>query len=286
MPGALGSQASFTRRFQEKTDPTSRQRLARRVRPFLLRRTKEEVAPELPPRIEEDIRCQMEGAQEKLYRAELKLARQHLLKLRNDQQLAQERFNLLTSLLRLRQICCHPALVDQDQRYTSSAKVDALVELLDPLIAEGNKVLIFSQFVEMLKLIAVKLKELEMPIYILTGETEGRAKVIEEFGNQPGGAVFLLSLKAGGSGLNLASASYVVLFDPWWNPAVENQAIDRAHRIGQGNTVFAYRLLIQGSIEDKIRQLQLYKSKLAREVLGEEGFAQALTLDDFRYLLS
>jgi SNF2 family DNA or RNA helicase len=286
MPGALGSQASFTRRFQEKTDPTSRQRLARRVRPFLLRRTKEEVAPELPPRIEEDIRCQMEGAQENLYRAELKLARQHLLKLRDDQQLAQERFNLLTSLLRLRQICCHPALVDQNQRYTSSAKVDALVELLDPLIAEGNKVLIFSQFVEMLKLIAVKLKELEMPIYILTGETEGRAKVIEEFGNQPGGAVFLLSLKAGGFGLNLASASYVVLFDPWWNPAVENQAIDRAHRIGQGNTVFAYRLLIQGSIEDKIRQLQLYKSKLAREVLGEEGFAQALTLDDFRYLLS
>ena len=286
MPGALGSQASFTRRFQEKTDPTSRQRLARRVRPFLLRRTKEEVAPELPPRIEEDIRCQMEGVQEKLYRAELKLARQHLLKLGNDQELAQERFNLLTSLLRLRQICCHPGLVDVDQRPTSSAKVDALVELLDPLIAEGNKVLIFSQFVEMLKLIAVRLKELEMPIYILTGGTKGRAKVIEEFGNQPGAAVFLLSLKAGGLGLNLASASYVVLFDPWWNPAVENQAIDRTHRIGQSKTVFAYRLLIQDSIEDKIRQLQLYKSKLAREVLGEEALAQALTLDDFRYLLS
>jgi hypothetical protein len=286
MPGALGSQASFIRRFQEKTDPTSRQRLARRVRPFLLRRTKEEVAPELPPRIEEDIRCQMEGVQEKLYRAELKLARQHLLKLRNDQELALERFNLLTSLLRLRQICCHPGLVDVDQRHTSSAKVDALVELLDPLFAEGNKVLIFSQFVEMLKLIAVRLKELEMSTYILTGETKRRSKVIEEFGNQPGAAVFLLSLKAGGFGLNLASASYVVLFDPWWNPAVENQAIDRAHRIGQSNTVFAYRLLIQDSIEDKIRQLQLYKSKLAKEVLGEEGFVQALTLDDFRYLLS
>jgi SNF2 family DNA or RNA helicase len=208
------------------------------------------------------------------------------LKLRNDQELALERFNLLTSLLRLRQICCHPGLVDVDQRHTSSAKVDALVELLDPLFAEGNKVLIFSQFVEMLKLIAVRLKELEMSTYILTGETKRRSKVIEEFGNQPGAAVFLLSLKAGGFGLNLASASYVVLFDPWWNPAVENQAIDRAHRIGQSNTVFAYRLLIQDSIEDKIRQLQLYKSKLAKEVLGEEGFVQALTLDDFRYLLS
>lgn len=286
MPGVLGSQTSFTRRFQEKTDPTSRRRLARRVRPFLLRRTKEEVAPELPPRIEEDIRCRMEGLQEKLYRAELKLARQHLLKLKSDDQLAKERFNLLTSLLRLRQICCHPALFAPNKGHTSSAKLDALLEILEPLIAEGNKILVFSQFVEMLKLITVRLKELETPTFMLTGETSGRAKVIEEFNNHAGAAVFLLSLKAGGSGLNLAAASYVVLFDPWWNPAVENQAIDRAHRIGQNNTVFAYRLIIQGSIEDKIRQLQLYKSKLANDVLGDEGFAQALTLDDFRYLLS
>jgi hypothetical protein len=286
MPGALGSKASFARRFQEKTDPTSRRRLARRVRPFLLRRTKEEVAPELPPKIEEDIRCRMEGTQERLYRAELKLARQHLLKLRDDEQLARERFNILTSLLRLRQICCHPALVDPEKGSASSAKVEALVELLDPLIAEGNKILVFSQFVELLKLVEAQLKELEAPIYVMTGETKGRAKVIEEFSNEPGAAVFLLSLKAGGAGLNLASASYVVLFDPWWNPAVENQAIDRTHRIGQTKTVFAYRLLIQGSIEDKIRQLQLYKSNLAQGVLGEESFAQALTLEDFRFLLS
>jgi SNF2 family DNA or RNA helicase len=218
--------------------------------------------------------------------AELKLARQHLLKLRDDEQLARERFNILTSLLRLRQICCHPALVDPEKGSASSAKVDALVELLDPLIAEGNKILVFSQFVELLKLVEAQLKELEAPIYILTGETKGRAKVIKEFNNEPGAAVFLLSLKAGGAGLNLASASYVVLFDPWWNPAVENQAIDRTHRIGQTKTVFAYRLLIQGSIEDKIRQMQLYKSKLAQDVLGEETFAQALTLEDFRFLLS
>ena len=286
MPGVLGSQASFTRRFQEKTDATSRHRLAQRVRPFLLRRTKEEVAPELPPRIEEDIRCRMEGLQDKLYRAELKLARQHLLKLKSDDQLAKERFNLLTSLLRLRQICCHPSLFASDEGHTSSAKLEALIELLEPLIEEGNKILVFSQFVEMLKLITVRLKELEAPTFILTGQTNGRAKVIEEFDNHPGAAVFLLSLKAGGTGLNLATASYVVLFDPWWNPAVENQAIDRAHRIGQNKTVFAYRLIIQDSIEDKIRQLQLYKSKLADDVLGDEGFAQALTLDDFRYLLS
>jgi len=217
MPGVLGSQASFVRRFQDKADPTSRQRLARRVRPFLLRRTKEEVAPELPPRIEEDIRCQMEGVQEKLYRAELKLARQHLLKLKNDEQLARERFNVLTSLLRLRQICCHPALVDPETRHSSSAKLDALVELLDPLIAEGNKILVFSQFVKMLNLVQARLKELETPIYVLTGETKGRAKVIEEVGHEPGAAIFLLSLKAGGAGLNLASSSYVLLLDPWWN---------------------------------------------------------------------
>jgi SNF2 family DNA or RNA helicase len=286
MPGALGSKASFARSFQEKTDPSSRQRLARRVRPFLLRRTKEEVARELPPKIEEDIRCQMEGVQEKLYRAELKLARQHLLNLRDNEHLARERFNVLTSLLRLRQICCHPALVDPKHRSSHSAKVEALVELLEPLIAEENKILIFSQFVEMLKLIEARLKEIGAPIHVLTGETKGRAKVIGEFGNEPGAAVFLLSLKAGGAGLNLASASYVVLFDPWWNPAVENQAIDRTHRIGQTKTVFAYRLLIQGSIEDKIRQLQLYKSELVADVLGQESFAQVLTLDDFRYLLS
>jgi hypothetical protein len=287
MPGVLGTKASFQRRFQERADPTARLRLARRVRPFLLRRTKEEVAPELPERVEEDIRCAMEGEQEKLYRAELKLARQSLLKIKKSEELVHERFNLLTSLLRLRQICCHPALVDaKTHRDSPAAKLDALTELLEPLLSEGNKVLIFSQFVEMLKLIEARTNEFGCATFKLTGRTRDRGKVVQQFQCQDGAGIFLISLKAGGTGLNLAAASYVVLFDPWWNPAVENQAIDRTHRIGQVNTVFAYRLLIQNSIEDKIRRLQIFKSDLAKDVLGEENFGKALTLEDFRFLLS
>jgi SNF2-related domain/Helicase conserved C-terminal domain len=285
MPGALGTQNEFKRSFSESDDPDCRSRLARRVRPFLLRRTKEEVASELPPKIEEDIRASMEGEQDDLYQAELKLARQHLLRISTEEQLHQERFNLLTSLLRLRQICCHPALVNPKKASVSSAKLEALMDLLEPLIEEGNKILVFSQFVEMLKLIQHRVTEHEWPTFVLTGETENRGKLVEDFNNQTGAGVFLISLRAGGSGLNLAAASYVVLFDPWWNPAVEDQAIDRVHRIGQTKTVFAYRLLVRDTIEDKIRQLQVRKSNLAKQVLGEEAFANVLTLEDFKYVL-
>jgi SNF2-related domain/Helicase conserved C-terminal domain len=285
MPGALGTQNEFKRNFSESGDQDCRSRLARRVRPFILRRTKEEVALELPPKIEEDIRASMEGEQEDLYQAELKLARQHLLKITSEEQLHQERFNLLTSLLRLRQICCHPALVNPKKDTVGSAKLEALVDLLEPLIEEGNKILVFSQFVEMLKLIRHRVTRHQWPSFMLTGETENRGQLIEEFQNHQGAGLFLISLRAGGAGLNLAAASYVILFDPWWNPAVENQATDRVHRIGQTKTVFAYRLLIRDSIEDKIRQLQVRKSKLAKDVLGEEAFANALTLEDFKYVL-
>ena len=225
-------------------------------------------ALELPPKIEEDLRASMEGEQEDLYQAELKLARQHLLQITTEEQLHQQRFNLLTSLLRLRQICCHPALVNPKKDTVSSAKLEALMDLLEPLREEGNKILVFSQFVEMLKLIQHRVTEHQWPSFLLTGETENRGQLIEEFQNHPGAGLFLISLRAGGSGVNLAAASYVVLFDPWWNPAVENQAIDRVHRIGQTRTVFAYRLLIRDSIEDKIRQLQVRKSMLAKDILG------------------
>jgi hypothetical protein len=285
MPGALGTQSSFKREFQDSGDAESRLRLSRRARPFLLRRTKEEVALELPPKVEEDIRVAIEGKQEELYQAEIKVARQHLLKIQNGEQLDQERFNLLTSLLRLRQICCHPALAGLKDESAVSAKLEALVDLLEPIIEEGNKILVFSQFVEMLRLIEERISNLGCPLFKLTGKTENRGDLIMNFRSTPGAAVFLISLKAGGSGLNLEAASYVILFDPWWNPAVENQAIDRTHRIGQTKTVFAYRLLVRDTIEDKIRQLQIRKSNLAKDVLGEEAFGRALTVEDFRYLL-
>jgi SNF2 family DNA or RNA helicase len=251
-----------------------------------LRRTKAQVERDLPDRVEEDLLCEMEGEQKTLYRAELKRARQLILDLQTKEQLNEERFNILTSLLRLRQICCHPALVDARLRGAESAKVSALEDLLEPLIEGGHKALVFSQFVTMLDLLREKVKQRGWPHFYLAGETENRGELVREFQSAKDGAVFLISLKAGGLGLNLTAASYVVLFDPWWNPAVENQAIDRTHRIGQTSKVIAYRLLIRESIEQKIRALQKRKAALADDVLGEERFAQSLTLEDLRFLFA
>jgi len=286
MPGTLGNRAHFLRRFDAKDDPLARRRLAARVRPFLLRRNKAQVAKDLPDRVEEDLFCEMEGQQKTLYRAELKRARQIILGLKTNKQLNDERFNILTSLLRLRQICCHPALVDAKLLEAESAKMAALADLLEPLMEEGHKVLVFSQFVTMLDLLRDMMKQREWPHFYLAGDTENRGDLVKEFQSAADGAVFLISLKAGGFGLNLTAASYVVLFDPWWNPAVENQAIDRTHRIGQTSKVMAYRLLMRDSIEQKIRALQKQKASLADDVLGEERFAQSLTIDDLRFLFA
>ncbi len=320
MPGILGNRASFTRHFDASEDPLARRRLAARTRPFLLRRTKKEVAPDLPDRIEEDLLIEMEGPQARLYQAELKRARAQLLKVETTRQLDQARFSVLTSLLRLRQICCHPRLIGltpegdpapRPNRKSSkkaiaaapsdtdpaaepaaepaepeSAKLQALLEQLEPIVEEGQKALVFSQFVQMLHLIQEQTEAQGWTTFILTGDTEDRGALVAAFQAHEGPAVFLISLKAGGSGLNLTAASYVILYDPWWNPAVEAQAIDRTHRIGQQQTVFAYRLLMKGSLEEKIRLLQQQKGALAQDLLGEETFAQALTLQDFHFLLS
>ncbi|MSU63055.1 MAG: DEAD/DEAH box helicase [Pedosphaera sp.] len=285
MPGALGSRAEFGRLYDAKEDPFARQRLSARVRPFLIRRTKSQVARDLPDRVEEDLFCEIEGEQKTLYRAELKRAQQVLLGLKTPKALNKERFHLLTSLLRLRQICCHPKLVKPDSK-APSAKVEALMETLEPLMEEGQKVLVFSQFVEMLDLLRGDLTERGWKYWYLAGDTENRGDLVRDFQAGEGPGVFLISLKAGGFGLNLTAASYVILFDPWWNPAVENQAIDRTHRIGQTQKVIAYRLLIKDSIEEKIRTLQRKKKGLAEDVLGEEKFSQSLSLDELRYLLT
>jgi SNF2 family DNA or RNA helicase len=243
------------------------------------------VAKDLPERIEEDLLVEMVGSQELLYRAELKRARQAILKIETSKELDKQRFNVLTSLLRLRQICCHPGLVSEDHGHADSAKLDALTDLLEPLMEEGHKVLVFSQFVEMLERVEREVDARGWDSFMLTGETENRGELVDEFQAHEGSAVFLISLRAGGMGLNLTAASYVVLFDPWWNPAVENQAIDRTHRIGQTHQVIAYRLVVKNSIEEKIRHLQRTKSAMASDVLGEESFAKALTLSDFQFLM-
>ena len=284
MPGALGSRAEFGRIYDAKNDPLARQRLSARVRPFLIRRTKAQVARDLPDRVEEDLFCELEGEQKILYRAELKRAQAMLLGIKTAAALNKQRFNFLTSLLRLRQICCHPKLVKPDSK-APSAKLDALMETIEPLLEEGQKVLVFSQFVELLDILRAEAKKRGWTHWYLAGDTENRGELVKQFQAAEGAGVFLISLKAGGFGLNLTAASYVVLFDPWWNPAVENQAIDRTHRIGQDRKVIAYRLLIKDSIEEKIRALQRRKKSLAEDVLGEEKFSQALSLDDLRYLL-
>lgn len=301
MPGILGTRSSFGRMFDAAEDPLARRRLAARTKPFLLRRTKKEVAQDLPERIEEDLTVELEGTQAALYQAELKRARAQLLKAGTSAELDKLRFNILTSLLRLRQICCNPNLVGlntDDKASTTggkkkkkaaeegeSAKLTALIEQLEPILEEGQKVLVFSQFVEMLHLIQKETEAQNWTTFILTGGTEDRGQLVSNFQSHEGSAVFLISLKAGGAGLNLTAASYVILYDPWWNPAVEAQAIDRTHRIGQKQTVFAYRLIAKDTIEEKIRLLQKQKGALALDILGEESFAQGLTLSDFQFLL-
>ena len=285
MPGILGKRAAFAKSFDQRSDPFARTRLAARVRPFVLRRTKGEVAKDLPERSEEDLFCELEGEQATLYRAELKRARAALLNINTSKELDKKRFNILTSLLRLRQICCHPALVSEKAAQADSAKLNALFDVLEPIIEEGHKVLVFSQFIQMLDIIRAEIERREWRHFLLTGDTEDRGALVRNFQQSEGSAVFLISLRAGGFGLNLTAASYVVLYDPWWNPAVENQAIDRTHRIGQTSQVIAYRLIVKESIEEKIRTLQRSKSALAADILGEESFTRALTLDDFRFLL-
>jgi SNF2 family DNA or RNA helicase len=167
-----------------------------------------------------------------------------------------------------------------------SGKFEAFFELLEPLLSEGHKVLVFSQFVQCLNLLEKEMKKRRIRHHVLTGATTRRAQVVADFQEQEGPGVFLISLKAGGTGLNLTAASYVVLFDPWWNPAVEAQAIDRSHRIGQDRTVIAYRLISSGTIEERIWEMQQRKAEMVRDILGEGGFTRALTREDLAYLLS
>ena len=286
MPGVLGNRKYFRDRFDRRKDAGAQGRLSARLRPFLLRRTKNQVALDLPSRTEEDILSPLEEAQENLYAAELARMQRILLGLDSDAALQKNSFVVLQGLMRLRQICCHPGLIDDQHLAVPSAKMNALFYLLDQLREANHKVLVFSQFTSMLDIIRDRLVEEDRPYLMLTGQTKDRDAVVRTFHTSRDPHVFLLSLKAGGTGLNLTSASYVVLYDPWWNPAVENQAIDRTHRIGQTNPVMAYRLLARNTVEEKIRRLQHQKQQLVTGVLGEESFTRNLGLEDIRSLFT
>ncbi len=288
-PGYLGSQSSFSENYEPKgadaawSQKVARRRLSAKLRPLLLRRLKRQVAQDLPDRIDERRDCELGEAQRKLYLAELRRSREQVLQAVNEKGLARSKIHVLAALTRLRQICCHPQLVGND---SASGKTETLFELLEPLLAEGQKVLVFSQFVQMLRLLEVECQHRQFPTHILTGESKQRQDIVNAFQSEPSASVFLLSLRAAGTGLNLTTASYVVLYDPWWNPAVEAQAIDRSHRIGQTRTVNAYRLIAPGTVEEKIWELQQRKAQTISDVLGEEGFARSLTKTDLEYLFA
>jgi hypothetical protein len=288
-PNYLGNQEQFAETYEprgenaESAQRIARKRLSAKLRPLLLRRLKRHVAKDLPERIEQRRDCELGEEQRKLYLAELRRSRDLVMKTVAEKGLNKSKIHVLAALTRLRQICCHPKLVGSD---TISGKTETLFELLDSLVAEGQKVLLFSQFVQMLELLQAECQQRQIPTHILTGQTKDRQEVVAAFQNDTNPSVFLLSLRAAGTGLNLTTASYVVLYDPWWNPAVEAQAIDRSHRIGQTQTVNAYRLISPGTVEEKIWELQQSKAKTIADVLGEEGFARSLSKTDLEYLFS
>ena len=292
MPGFLGSQAKFQQRFRSPIEKHGDgQRLAQlraRLTPFILRRTKQLVAHELPPKVESVMSVELSGQQADLYETIRLSMEQSVRDAIANKGLAKSQIVFLDALLKLRQVCCDPRLVKTPAaaKVKTSAKLAQLMEMLPEMLAEGRRVLLFSQFTSMLSLIEDELKKAKINWVKLTGQTQKRDEVIDRFtsGQVP---VFLISLKAGGVGLNLPQADTVIHFDPWWNPAAENQATDRAHRIGQTQSVWVIKLVAQGTIEERILALQARKAELANEIYsGAAGRKQPLfTEDDVRELL-
>lgn len=268
-------------------DPAALAVLARALRPFLLRRTKAEVAKDLPDRTEETRMCALEPAQRKLYDELRDHYRISLLGRVEREGMARSKIQVLEALLRLRQAACHPGLLDATRKGEPSAKLDALFAELPGLIEKGQKALVFSQFTSFLAIVRKELDARGIVYEYLDGKTRNRKERVERFQADAGCPVFLISLKAGGLGLNLTAAEYVYLLDPWWNPAAEAQAIDRAHRIGQDKPVFAYRFIAEGTIEERIAELQRRKRKLAESVIsGDGGLVRELSVEDLQLLLA
>jgi len=290
LPGFLGTRQDFTRRWrtpiEKGGDAVRRELLARRIRPFMLRRRKDEVAAELPPKTMIVRTVELEGAQRDLYETVRAAMQEKVRAAVAAKGLARSHIIVLEALLKLRQVCCDPRLVkiSQAARIKESAKLDLLLDMLPELIEEGRRILLFSQFTSMLDLIAAALEKAGIPYVMLTGDATDRVTPVKRFkqGEVP---LFLISLKAGGVGLNLTAADTVIHYDPWWNPAVENQATDRAHRLGQDKPVFVYKLITAGSVEEKIVAMQEQKAALANAILSEDGAgAVKFSADDIEAL--
>jgi SNF2 family DNA or RNA helicase len=292
LPGFLGGEVQFRRLFrtpiEKGGDPARRDVLARRIGPFVLRRRKEDVAAELPPKTEIRQNVELTGAQRDLYET-IRLAMHERVQAEvKNKGLSRAHIIILDALLKLRQVCCDPRLVKLDaaRAVGESAKLELLMDLAPEMLAEGRRILLFSQFTSMLALIQERLAAAAIPYVLLTGDTTDRATPIQKFqsGEVP---LFLISLKAGGTGLNLTAADTVIHYDPWWNPAVETQATDRAHRIGQTKSVFVYKLITVGTVEEKILALQERKRGLVEGLLDERRKeTPQLTPEDLQVLFA
>jgi SNF2 family DNA or RNA helicase len=290
LPGLLGEARRFRKLFrnpiERQGDDERRTALGRRVAPFLLRRDKGGVVAELPPKSEMVSEVELGGAQRDLYET-IRVAVSAKVRREIERKgLARSHITVLDALLKLRQACCHPQLLKLDAagKVHDSAKLSLLMEMLPEMVEEGRRVLLFSQFTSMLALIEEAVKGAGIDYVKLTGRTRDRATPVEHFQN---GEVplFLISLKAGGTGLNLTAADTVIHYDPWWNPAVERQATDRAHRIGQDKPVFVYKLIARGTVEERIHEMQARKQALADALFAEGGKgAAALGAEDLEAL--
>ena len=288
-PGMLGAASVFklSGSAGRNLDEETRKLLAQALRPFILRRTKEQVAKDLPAKLEQTIFCELEPKQRKLYNELRDHYRNSLLKRIETEGLAKSKMHVLEALLRLRQAACHPGLIDKQHLNESSAKLDLLAPQLAELFEEGRKVLVFSQFTSFLSILRQQLDQEKIAYEYLDGQTRDRQARVEKFQNDPHCMLFLISLKAGGLGLNLTAAEYVYLLDPWWNPAVEAQAIDRAHRIGQTRQVFAYRIIARDTVEEKVLELQNTKRDLADAIINaDNSLIRNLGREDLELLLS
>jgi hypothetical protein len=292
MPGFLGSAEGFSDRFEQPiqvaNDGAVRDRLRRRIQPFIMRRLKTEVAKDLPPKTESVAWCEMEPGQAALYREVLEESRRKVNESIEKMGFKRSRVSILAALMRLRQVCCDPRLLKMPPGtlLPSSAKLERFGQLVDDLVAEGHRALVFSQFTEMLELLKGEADRRGLNYLYLDGRTKDRMGKVDEFNRPDGPPLFFISLKAGGTGLNLTAADYVIHYDPWWNPAVEDQATDRTHRIGQTRAVISYKLITRGTVEEKILSLQKRKKDLAAGVLGADSdFGKILTEEDIADLL-
>jgi SNF2 family DNA or RNA helicase len=287
-PGMLGA-ASVFRQFSanrttgDETVPI----LARALRPYILRRTKSQVAKDLPARTEETIYCELDEDQRQLYNELRDYYRDNLMARIARDGIKKAGIHVLEALLRLRQAACHPGLLDKNKALLPSAKLDTLLPQIEEVIEEDHKVLIFSQFTSLLAIVRARLDKAGTPYAYLDGKTTDRQACVDRFQTDPACKLFLISLKAGGLGLNLTAAEYVYLLDPWWNPAVEAQAIDRTHRIGQTRPVFAYRLIARDTVEERVLELQKTKRDLADALISEANSTlRSLTREDVELLLT